>query len=123
MANTPKLFDTHCENPQKRNALEMQYLLRMTKDDFTFYENQKRCRTATCINVVKPVTTSDKEFKQKECITVMQTLQDCPSTFHTASDKSYLSTLYTHVSDSDTKLLNIHSRKFLKSSPGSQTMT
>ena len=74
----------------------------MTKDDFAFYENQKRSRTATCINVVEPLTTSDIEFKRKECIAVTQTLQDSPATYHTASDESYLATLYTHISDSDT---------------------
>ena len=57
-----RLFEqtVYCENPQKRNALEIhQYLLRMTKDDFAFYENQKGSRTETCINVVESLTTSD----------------------------------------------------------------
>ena len=75
----------------------------MTKDDFAFYENQKEGRIATCINVVEPLTTPDIEFKRKECIAVMQTLQDCSSTSHNASDESYLATSHTHISGSDTK--------------------
>ena len=64
----PKLFDIYCENSQKRNALEIQYLLRMTKDYFAFYDNQIGSRTATCINVVEVLTTSDIEFKQKNAL-------------------------------------------------------
>ena len=63
MANMLKLLDIYCANLQKRRALEIQ--LRMTKDDFDFYNNQKESRTATCINI-KPPTTSDIEFKRKD---------------------------------------------------------
>ena len=45
-------------------------------------------------NVESP-TTSDIEFKRKECIAVTQTVQDCPSTAHTASDETSLATSYT----------------------------
>ena len=44
ISNMPKSFDIYCENPQKRRALEITYQLRMTKDDFAFYENQKGSR-------------------------------------------------------------------------------
>ena len=106
MAYMPKLCSIYCENPQKPNALEIYYLLWMTKDDFAFYENQKERRTATCINVVEPLTTSDVECKRKRCIAVTQTLQDCPSTPDTAPDESYLATSYTHISGSDTTSCN-----------------
>ena len=68
MANVPKLFDICCENPRKLRALEMQYQLRMTEDDFAFYENPKRSGTATCMNVVESLTTSDVEFKRKNAL-------------------------------------------------------
>ena len=71
----------------------------------TLFENQKGSRTAACKNV-EPLTISDVEFKRKECITVTQTLQDCSSTSHIASDETYLATSYNHISDSDATSYN-----------------
>ena len=48
MSDAEKLFDIFCHDNQQRIELE-RYTVRMTQDDFLFYEGQKDSREAKCL--------------------------------------------------------------------------
>ena len=64
MSDDKKLFDIFCEDNQRRRELDQKYRLRMTQDDFLFYEDQKGPRKARCLRLEKPLTSSDLRFRR-----------------------------------------------------------
>jgi len=60
-----KLFDIFCENPTQRRHLEVEYKLRMTDNDYSFYEDQKGPRAAKCTKVITPLDESDYLFARR----------------------------------------------------------
>ena len=59
MSDVEKSFDMFCENNQRKRELEKKYRLRMTQDDFLFYEEQKESRKARCLRLKEPLTSFD----------------------------------------------------------------
>ena len=65
MRDVEKLFDMFCKDNQRRRELEKKYRLRMTRDDYLLYEDQKGPRKARCSRLEKPLTLSDLRFKER----------------------------------------------------------
>ena len=65
MRDVEKLFDIFCKDNQRRRELEKKYRLRMTRDDYLFYEDQKGPRKARCLRLEEPLTSSDLRFRER----------------------------------------------------------
>ena len=65
MSDVEKLFDIFCEDNQRKRELEKKCRLRMTQDDFLFYEDQKGLRKARCLCLEEPLISSDLRFRKK----------------------------------------------------------
>ena len=65
VSDAEKLFDIFCENHQRRRELQKMYRLRMTPDDFLFYEDQKGPRKARCLHLEELLTSSDLRFRKR----------------------------------------------------------
>lgn len=63
-----QLFDIFCHVSSKRRALKVQHKLRMTTDDFAFYEDQKGPRVGRCLPFVKRMTSSDVLFRRRATV-------------------------------------------------------
>ena len=51
-----QLFDVYCVDEQQRRQMEIQHCLRMAREDFTFYEDQRTERKCRCVDEVVPLT-------------------------------------------------------------------
>ena len=80
-----KLFDVFCYDEKQRKSLEREYKLRMTSDDYAFYEDQKGDRKARCLDKVIPLSQCDRKFIQR---LHPRTKEGEPSTSQDCKDKS-----------------------------------
>lgn len=62
MEDVTQLFDVYCADAEQRQQMEKEYRLRMTEDDFAFYNDQKGHRIGRCLDAVIPLTSSDNLF-------------------------------------------------------------
>ena len=63
LETTGKLFDIYCNDKNQRRKLEEKFkLLRMDKNDYSFYEDQKGPRQGKCTNAVEKLAESDLNF-------------------------------------------------------------
>ena len=62
LSDIDKLFDVFCNDNEQRRRLEKDHKLRMTDEDFVFYEDQKSRRIGKCLDVALPLTSSDQKF-------------------------------------------------------------
>ena len=65
MSDVKKLFHIFCEDNQRKRELEKKYRLRMTQDDFLFYDDQKESRKSRCSRLEEPLTSSDLLFRRR----------------------------------------------------------
>ena len=65
MSDVEKLFDMFCEYNQRRRELEKKCRLRITQDDFMFYEDQKGPRKARCLRLEELLTSSNLRFRRR----------------------------------------------------------
>lgn len=63
--NSNQLFDIYCDDDVQRGKLEKEYKLRMSADDFEFYNDQKTLRRRQCTSKVVPYTSSDVNFQKR----------------------------------------------------------
>ena len=57
-----QLFDVYCVDEQQRRQMEIRHCLRMAREDFTFYEDQRTEHKRRCVDEVVPLTQSDLRF-------------------------------------------------------------
>ena len=62
LSDIDKLFDVFCNDNEERRRLEKDHKLRMTDEDFVFYEDQKSWRIGKCLDVALPLTSSTKNL-------------------------------------------------------------
>ena len=65
MSDVEKLFHIFREDNQQKRELKIKYRLRMTQDDFLFYEDQKGLRKAKCLCFEEPLASSDLRFRRR----------------------------------------------------------
>ena len=65
LSKVDKLFDVICIDEDQRRCLEKKHGLRMTDDDYSFYNDQKGQRIGKCLDSVVPLTSSDKLFMRR----------------------------------------------------------
>ena len=58
-----QLFDVYCVDEQQRRQMEIRHCLRMAREDFTFYEDQRTELKRRCVDEVVPLTQSDLRFR------------------------------------------------------------
>ena len=116
---TDKLFDIFCEDPAQRRALEVQYQLRMTDEDYLFYNDQKNLRLGRCIKYVEKLSSSDISFQRK---TQLQ-LDHIPSTSTTASLPSDTESQSSIDTSSEEYSLHKKNSKITKKLPAKQAVT
>ena len=58
-----QLFDVYSVDEQQRRQMEIRHCLRMAREDFTFYEDQRTERKRRCVDEVVPLTQSDLRFR------------------------------------------------------------
>ena len=56
LSDIDKLFDVFCNDNEQRRCLEKDHKLRLTDEDFVFYEDQKSRRIGKCLDVALPLT-------------------------------------------------------------------
>ena len=63
LKKTKKLFDVFQKDQKLRSEMEKEYLLKMTKADYQYYEDQKTIRHCYCTLESVPSTSSDIRFQ------------------------------------------------------------
>ena len=56
LSDIDKLFNVFCNDNEQRRRLEKDHKLRMTDEDFVFYEDQKSRHIGKCLDVALPLT-------------------------------------------------------------------
>ena len=59
-----QLFNVYCVDEQQRRQIEIRHCLRMAREDFIFYEDQRTERKRRCVDEVVPLTQSDLRFRR-----------------------------------------------------------
>ena len=79
LSEIDKLFDVFCNDNEQRRRLEKDHKLRMTDEDFVFYEDQKSRRIGKCLDVALPLTSSDQKFirRSESRVNTMGVLSGC----------------------------------------------
>ena len=90
-----KLFDIYCNDKSQRSKLKEKFKLRMDKNDFAFYEDQKGPRQGKCANAVEKLVESDVNFVKK----VTSKEKDVPSTGSINFDSAFDMTMTEIGSD------------------------
>jgi len=81
-----------CDNTAQRRRLERERKLRMTEEDYSFYQDQKGPRVAKCLDVLLPLTSSDKQFmRRSEISSNLSSSSACHSEMETESAADYVS--------------------------------
>ena len=60
-----KLFDIFVHDNAKRRELESRHKLKMTEQEYWFYEDQKGPRAEKCLNTKEKITESDLRFARR----------------------------------------------------------
>ena len=69
-----------------------EHKLRMTEEDYSFYHDQKGPRVAKCLDVLLPLTSSDKQFmRRSEIKSNLSSSSACHSEMETESAADYVS--------------------------------
>ena len=63
LEKTKKLFDVFQKDQKLHSEMEKDYLLKMTKADYQYYEDQKTIRHCYCTLESVPSTLSDSRFQ------------------------------------------------------------
>ena len=61
-----QLFDVYCVDEQQRRQMEIRHCLRMAREDFTFYEDQRTECKRRCVDEVVPLTQPDLRFRHDD---------------------------------------------------------
>ena len=56
------LLDVFCNDHEQRRSLDKEHKLRMTDEDYAFYEDQNGQRIEKCLDVALPLTTSNMKL-------------------------------------------------------------
>ena len=91
LSDIDKLFDVFCNDNEQRRRLEKDHKLRMTDEDFVFYEDQKSRRIGKCIDVALPLTSSDQIFIRRSESHVSAPSLQCQNEIITLSTTHYVS--------------------------------
>jgi len=86
LSDVDELFDVFCNNTAQRRRLEREHKLQMTEEDYSFYQDQTGLRVAKCLDVLVPLTSSDKEFiRRSEIKSNLSSSSACHSEIETKS--------------------------------------
>ena len=91
LSDIDKLFDVFCNDNDQRRRLEKDHKLRMTDEDFVFYEDQKSRRIGKCLDVALPLTSSDQKFIRRSESHVNAPSSQCQNEIITLSTTHYVS--------------------------------
>ena len=86
-----KLFDVFCNDNEQRRRLEKDHKLRMTDEDFVFYEDQKSRCIGKCLDVALPLISSDQKFIRRSESHVNAPSSQCQNEIITLSTTYYVS--------------------------------
>ena len=101
LSGIDELFNVFCENPAQLRRLEREHKLQMADEDYSFYNDQKGLRIAKCLDVLLPLTLSDKQLVRRSQI--KPSYSTCPSEMEiesAANNVSESESTYTNSSPS-----------------------
>ena len=58
-----QFFNVYCVDEQQKRQMEIRHCMRMAREDFTFYEDQRTEHKRMCVDEVVPLTQSDLRFR------------------------------------------------------------
>jgi len=105
VTESQKLFDIFVHDNAKRRELETKFKLKMTEQEYWFYEDQKGPRAAKCLNSKEKLSESDLRFARRaSSATATNFLTDQPSTSSDAMLSSGSDSELSSIDSTDTTL-------------------
>ena len=104
MSDVDELFDVFCDNTEQERRLEREYKLRMTDEDYSFYDDKMVPRVVKWLDISLPLTSFDKRFIRRPGMkSNLSSSSACHSEMETKSAADYVSeseSTCTHCKDS-----------------------
>ena len=92
LSDVDELFEVFCDNAEQRRRLEREYKLRVTNENYSFYDDQKGLRVAKCLDASLPLTSSDKQvIRRSEIKSNLSSSSACHSEIESESAADYVS--------------------------------